>query len=77
MTLKKAKLVKLKTADGNIEVNKDVPIGKEYNVDIDSIFTCQLINPSTQQKFSVKTIEVYENDQSVGWFFTELLDIEK
>lgn len=44
MTLLQAKLIKRKTADGLMEIEDDIPLGKIYYVDIDSIRKAKYLN---------------------------------
>lgn len=66
-----AKLVKRTTDDGLVEVKDDVPLGREYQVDLDSIEILTLIN---KLKNKEHTKEVIWADNS-RWIPTELLSI--
>jgi len=67
-----ATLKKKKTDDGYFEVFEDVPIGKEYFIDLDSIQNKMGINLPTGKTFECKIVQTNE-----GWFPIELLDYSK
>lgn len=68
-----ATLVKRQTADGLIEVEDYISIGKTYEVDLDRIETAEFFNTSRSVEHTKEIIWCRDG----GWFATELLTIPK
>jgi hypothetical protein len=66
-----AKLVKLSTDDGMVQMLDGVPLGKEYEVDVNSICVQKMYNMPLDT-FHTKEIVWASNGL---WLATELLDI--
>lgn len=72
MKIVKAKLVKLVTDDGLVCVHDNVPIGKEYLIDYDTMHVAQGHN--TEKNVDWEKIIVF--DLLGGWLPIELLEIQ-
>lgn len=68
-----ATLIKRATEDGMVELKDDVPIGKTYEVDLDTISTYVIYN-TVRAEHHMKEV-IWTRDG--GWFATEMLDIPK
>lgn len=76
LMLTQAKLIKLKTDDGLVEIQPKIPIGKIYLVNPDSIRTEQLYNIDKQTWHVKEIIDSYnEQNQAIGFLPTEILQI--
>lgn len=67
----KATLVKRMTDDGLVEVQDDLPLGREYLVDAESRRTFAMFNTVKKVRHEKEHVLVAEG----GWFVTELLEI--
>jgi hypothetical protein len=70
--LTRARLIKRVTDDGMFKVFEDVPIGREYVIDLDSLRSARFYNINKEQ-FHTKDIV---NTQEGGFLPMELLEIE-
>lgn len=66
-----ARLIKKKTDDGFVEMKDDVPIGKEYEVRLETKQTIRGIHTPTCTLWSREMIQATDG----GWLPTELLNI--
>lgn len=71
MRLVKAKLIKRKTDDGLFEIEDYVQLGKEYMVDVDSLFRGTGVHVPTGTVWE-REVVFMENGE---WFPLELLEI--
>jgi hypothetical protein len=69
----KATLIKRESEDGLIGVNDDVPVGRRYVVDLDTVRTVGMFNVERQQPHEKQIVR----DAEGGWLPTELLLIEE
>jgi len=69
-----AKLIKHKTDDGLVEMKDDIPLGKIYEVDLNSIQTGHGFNMVKRIKWEREVIYAKDGNEWL-WFPTELLDI--
>lgn len=72
MTIVKAKLKKLKTDDGMVEILPDIPLGKIYFIDLDSKRILRAYNIEFHQMHSKESVQ---DVSSGGWLPMELLEI--
>ena len=70
MRIVKAKLIKRTTDDGLFEIEDDIPIGKQYLVDLDSMEKC--FGRNTVKGVNWEKVIIY--DVFGGWMPTELLE---
>jgi hypothetical protein len=77
MRLSKAILVRKATKDGTIEVKDEVPLGKIYEVDLDSICVGEWFQIKNGQLVRSKraAIITYENGRASGRMPLELFDL--
>ncbi len=75
MRTAKATLIKHKTNDGLVQVWEQVPIGKEYTVDLDSRCVSSGYNYKKNKKWKREIINMIGDD--IGWMPTELLNIQE
>ena len=73
MRVVKAKLIKRCTNDGVVEMNDNVPLGRTYSVDLDTIYKFEMIN--TEKKVQKKRQVIH--DVLGGWLPLEMLEIQK
>lgn len=73
MRIVKAKLIKRCTDDGIVEMNDNVPLGKTYNVDLDTIYKIEMID--TEKNVQKKREVIH--DILGGWIPLEMLEIRK
>lgn len=71
MRLYRAKLVKHATADGLIEMEDSVPLGKEYVVDLDTRAPKAMFHLVQQIHHEREMVAAVDG----GWLPTELLDL--
>jgi hypothetical protein len=78
MHLKKAMLVRRATGDGCEIVEDNVPLGKEYTVDVDSVDLLRHINRAFGVDKMRHCIQTYnpKTFESEGWFVLECLEIQ-
>lgn len=70
MRLVTATLIKLSSDDGLFEVLDEVPLGKKYRVDLDTVEIARGFNTDEMREWK-REIIFTDDDQ---WFPTELLD---
>ena len=75
MNIVKAVLIKKITDDGCVEVEDNIPLGKIYSVDLNTIKEAEGLNINKNKKWKRKIINIVEDGEYCGWFPTELLDI--
>jgi len=73
MRVVKAKLIKRCTDDSIVEMNDNVPLGRTYSVDLDTICKFEMIN--TEKKVRKKRQVIH--DILGGWLPLEMLEIRK
>lgn len=76
MPLAKAFLIKRCTDDGMVEFRDDVPLGKMYDVGLDSVRTVTLCHLERGVLHRKEIIDAYDGRDDAGWLPTELLRIE-
>lgn len=82
MNLVPAKLVKLKTDDGLVEMEPGVEIGKRYVIDLDSLKKEKMTNLEKKVVHEKYTVSVYEMFPALGvaiyagYTFFDLLEVE-
>lgn len=76
MRLGKATLIKRVTEDGNASIKDDVPLGKTYQVDLDTRKVYDMYNVETHKFHSKEAIYAKDPEGSWSLFVTELLLIE-
>ena len=72
----KAELVKRETTNGAGRINSNVPLGKIYTVDMDSMKRVRLLHESGIL-WDADIINIIEDGKSTGWIFCELLKIDE
>lgn len=73
MRVGKAILIKRKTDDGLFEIQDDVPLGREYLVNLDTRISGDGINTETGEFWRREIIFMVDGE----WFPTEMLDIRE
>lgn len=73
----KAKLKARHYANGIQAIRDEVPIGKEYLVDLDSKRTAQNLNADNCVIFPVEVVKVIGAPPGQCWFPLELLEVER
>ena len=71
-----AELIKRTTEDGLVEIEDNVPLGKTYNVDINSIRMAEGVNIVKNIKWEREVINIVD-EMGDWWMPTELLKIRK
>jgi hypothetical protein len=71
----RAKLARLKTADGKFRCHDDVYLGKEYTILPGTIHMHEWTDDSTGEVVTRLSV-MMESENDRGWFPVELLDIE-
>lgn len=74
MMIVKAKLIRLNSRDGLFEMWEDVPLGKVYEIDLDTIQIAEGYN--TVHNVWWKK-EIVFTSGSIEWFPTELLKFDR
>lgn len=77
MDLRKAVLVKRQSDNGYFSTKKDVELGTEYFVDMNTKRIGTFQNIESRNFFNAEYVEIVENGAYVGHILTELLEIQK
>jgi len=72
-----AVLIKTKSDDGLFNIREDIPIGKEYFVDLDSRRVVKGYNTVHKVEWKKEIINLIDDELCHGWMPTELLEIER
>ena len=75
MALATAKLIKRESADGNSWFKDDVPLGREYRVDLDSVRKYTYLNKETHKMGDVTIVFAEQDGGLPGWMPLECLEI--
>jgi hypothetical protein len=70
-----ATLLRHSTADGLVTMCDDVPIGKQYEVDLNTIRLEKMVRVDTGEEHEKEVISILEDGKHQGWMATELLFI--
>ena len=76
MKIVKAKLIKHKTDDGLMEMQEDIPLGKIYLIDSDSLQNVQAYNMEKHVRHEKMMVNDITNDAYLPMELLELIDIE-
>jgi len=76
INLIEAKLIKKISDNGYWITSDNIPAGKIYTVDKNSIRTDTFFNVPHGTSFEAEVIDIYENGKPVGFFPTELLELK-
>lgn len=71
-----ATLIKHTTDDGLVEMKDDIPLGKIYQVDLDTIRNGEGFNTVKKVKWEREVVDVLDG-QHWKWMPTEILSIER
>lgn len=71
-----AVLIKHRTEDGLMELCDNVPLGREYEVDMDSRKRVKLFNAVQEKVHRKEVIGIIEDGKFAGWMPMELLVIK-
>ena len=74
MRVVKMKLIKRGCADGLCELKETTPLGRLYDVDLDSRRVERIKNLPTGIEYDLTVIDIIEDGRCAGWFPADLLE---